>query len=288
MNGRSFIKMHGLGNDFVVVDARTRPFVVDSGMAQAIADRRTGVGFDQLIIIEPSKKADVFMRIRNSDGGEVEACGNGARCVAALILEETEQSEITIETVAGILPAHRAKRGWYSVGMGVPKFAWQDVPVAREMDTLHLDLSLGPEDQTILTDPVGLSIGNPHAVFFVDDVAAIDIATFGPLLEQHPLFPERANIGVAEILDRERIRLRVWERGAGLTLACGSGACAAAVAAARREYTERTVRIVLDGGELAIEWREADGLVLMSGPVATSFTGELGADLIAGSAEAAE
>ena len=280
--------MHGLGNDFVVVDARTRPFVVDSGMAQAIADRRTGVGFDQLIIIEPSKKADVFMRIRNSDGGEVEACGNGARCLAALILEETEQSEITIETVAGILPAHRAKPGWYSVGMGVPKFAWHEVPLAREMDTLHLDLSAGPENQKILTDPVGLSIGNPHAVFFVDDVDAIDIATFGPLLEHHPLFPERANISVAQILDRERIRLRVWERGAGLTLACGSGACAAAVAAARREFTERTVRIVLDGGELAIEWREADGLVLMSGPVATSFTGELGADLIAGSAEAAE
>ena len=288
MNGRSFIKMHGLGNDFVVVDARTRPFVVDSGMAQAIADRRTGVGFDQLIIIEPSKKADVFMRIRNSDGGEVEACGNGARCVAALILEETGQRDITIETMAGILPAHRAERDWYSVGMGVPKFAWQDVPLAREMDTLHLDLSAGPENQKILTDPVGLSIGNPHAVFFVDDVAAIDLATFGPVLEHHPLFPERANIGVAQILDRERIRLRVWERGAGLTLACGSGACAAAVAAARREYTERTVRIVLDGGELAIEWREADGLVLMSGPVATSFTGELGSDLIAGSAEAAE
>jgi diaminopimelate epimerase len=227
------------------------------------------------------------MRIRNSDGGEVEACGNGARCVASLVLAEAGREEITIETLAGVLPARRVAADRYEVAMGVPRFEWQEIPLAKEMDTLNLDLSIGPASRPVLSDPVALSIGNPHAVFFVDDVATVDIATVGPMLEHHPLFPERANIGFAQILGPDRLRLRVWERGAGLTQACGSGACAAAVAAARRDYTGREVTLVLDGGELGIRWREADGEILMTGPVATAFTGELSADLVDSLAEAA-
>lgn len=275
MNGRPFIKMHGIGNDFVVVDARARPFVVNSGVARAIADRRTGVGCDQLIVIEPSERADAFMRIRNSDGGEVAACGNGARCVASLLLAESGAEEVRIETLAGILPARAAEGAWFSVGMGVPRFGWREVPLAREMDTLHMDLSIGPASQPVLSDPVGLSMGNPHAVFFVDDVAAVPIETLGPKLEHHPLFPERANIGVAQVRARDNIRLRVWERGAGLTLACGSGACAALVAAVRRGLTDRKAEIEVDGGLLLIEWAEADGHVLMTGPTAQVFSGTL-------------
>ncbi len=279
--------MHGIGNDFVVLDARARPLAIDADAARAIADRRTGVGCDQLIVVEPSEVADVFMRIRNSDGGEVEACGNGARCVASLVLAEAGREEITIETLAGVLPARRVAADRYEVAMGVPRFEWQEIPLAKEMDTLNLDLSIGPASRPVLSDPVALSIGNPHAVFFVDDVATVDIATVGPMLEHHPLFPERANIGFAQILGPDRLRLRVWERGAGLTQACGSGACAAAVAAARRDYTGREVTLVLDGGELGIRWREADGEILMTGPVATAFTGELSADLVDSLAEAA-
>jgi len=287
MDGRPFIKMHGLGNDFVVVDARAQPFGVNAEAARAIANRRTGVGCDQLIIIEPSTRADAFMRIRNSDGGEVEACGNGARCVASLLLAETDATEIRIETLAGILPAQAIEGTCFSVGMGVPRFGWRDVPLAREMDTLHMDLSIGPASQPVLSDPVGLSMGNPHAVFFVADVANVDVVTVGPMLEHHPLFPERANIGIAQVIDRGQIRLRVWERGAGLTQACGSGACAAAVAAARRGLVERQVSMLMDGGELRVNWRDTDDMVLMSGPVATSFTGLLAPRLFAGSAEQA-
>jgi diaminopimelate epimerase len=287
MDGRAFIKMHGIGNDFVVVDARAEPFCPDAAATRAIADRRTGVGFDQLIVIEPSAKADVFMRIRNSDGGEVAACGNGARCVASLLLAETGRDRIDIETLAGILPARRAAGAWFAVGMGMPRFDWRDVPLAQPMDTLHVRLAIGPASQPVLSDPVALSIGNPHAVFFVPDVAAVDIVTVGPMLEHHPLFPERANIGVAQVLGPDRLRLRVWERGAGLTQACGSGACAAAVAAIRRGLTGRRVRLAMDGGELEVHWREDDGMVEMSGPVAISFTGVLASELTAARAERA-
>ena len=193
MSPRSFIKMHGLGNDFVVVDARERPFVPDLDAARRIADRRTGVGCDQLIVVEPSGEADVFMRIRNSDGGEVEACGNGARCVAALVMADLGRDEIRIETLAGILVARAAGPGAISVAMGVPGLEWTEVPLAREMDTLHLELSLRQANQPVLADPVALSIGNPHAVFFVDDVDAIDLANLGPMGEHHPLFLQIQN-----------------------------------------------------------------------------------------------
>jgi len=264
-----FVKMHGLGNDFVVLDARAGALELNVAQAQAIADRRLGVGCDQLIVLEPSERGDVFMRIRNPDGGEAEACGNATRCVASQLMSETGTDRIVVETVAGLLEATDAGNGLYSVDMGKAYLDWQGIPLAGEMDTLHLDLAVGP-----LSDPVAVNIGNPHAVFFVDDVAAVDLETVGPLVEHHGLFPERANVSVAQIMSRGAIRMRVWERTAGITLACGSAACAVMVAAARRDLTERSADITLDGGTLNMAWRE-DGHVMMTGPVATSFAGHL-------------
>jgi diaminopimelate epimerase len=266
-----FLKMHGCGNDFVVLDERAGALGLTARRAVAIADRRTGIGCDQLISIEPppGPDADAFMRIRNPDGTEAEACGNATRCVAALLATETGRSALTIRTVAGDLPAEVLTDGRVRVAMGHARLDWPDIPLARLMDTLHLDLKAGP-----LADPAGASMGNPHATFFVADVDTIPIAELGPRLEHDPLFPARANIGIAQVLACDRIRLRVWERGAGITLACGSGACAALVNAHRRGLAGRRATLVMDGGELEIEWRQ-DGQVLMTGPVATSFTGEI-------------
>ncbi len=264
-----FTKMHGLGNDFVVVDARGRPFDLDQDQTRAIADRRLGVGCDQLLVVEPAKngKADVFMRILNADGGEAEACGNGMRCVAHLVMAETGRAEANIETKAGLLTAMTTGDGNIAVDMGPVALDWRDIPLAQEADTLHLGLKAGP-----LRDPVAVNVGNPHAVFFVDDVEGVPLEEIGPGIETDALFPERTNVGAAQILDDGNIRLRVWERGAGVTRACGSGACAALVAAHRRELTGRSAEVHLDGGRLAIEWRD-DNHVVMTGPVATSFTG---------------
>jgi len=275
MSGRPFIKMHGLGNDFVVVDARAEPFPLTDALAKAIADRREGVGCDQLLILEPptNGSADVFLRIRNHDGGEVGACGNGTRCVASLVMGELGREAIVIETAAGLLRARKAPGaagpGQVTVDMGEARLGWQDIPLAEERDTLHMGVSNGE-----LADPVGVNMGNPHAVFFVGDVERLPLEELGPALEHHALFPERANIGAAQLIGKDRLRLRVWERGAGLTRACGSGACAAAVAAARRGLTGRRVEVVLDGGSLTLEWLE-NGHVEMTGPVATAFHGEL-------------
>ncbi|MFO1113764.1 MAG: diaminopimelate epimerase [Rhodospirillales bacterium] len=271
MGARSFVKMHGLGNDFVVVDARLNPFVPDAAGVRAVADRRTGVGCDQLIVVEPPRNplADAFMRIRNADGGEVAACGNATRCVAALLMREKGGIHAIVETEAGLLDAEATADGLVGVDMGPVSFDWRDIPLAEAADTLHLPLQVGP-----LSDGVGVSVGNPHAVFFAADAGTVALDRFGPLVERHPLFPERTNVGVAEVLGRGRLRLRVWERGAGLTRACGTGACAAAVAAARRGLTDRTVAVDLDGGTLRIEWLRDDH-VLMTGPVATAFTGVL-------------
>jgi len=271
MRGTPFIKMHGLGNDFVVLDARQRALPVDAAAARAIADRHRGVGCDQLVLLEPAKSpnAALFMRIRNADGSEVEACGNATRCVADLVMRETGKQSVTIETAAGLLEARAEPDKNVSVDMGKAQLGWRDIPLAREIDTLHVPLRLGP-----LGDAVCTGMGNPHATFFVPDAEAVDLAALGPKLEHDPLFPERANIGIAQILAPARLRLRVWERGAGITPACGTGACAALVAAARRGLTGRVAEIVADGGTLAIEWR-ADGHVVMSGPVAVSFHGTL-------------
>ena len=276
MQERAFIKMHGLGNDFVVIDARTEPFALGDPEARAIADRRSGVGCDQLIVMEPPVQdgADVFMRIRNADGGEVEACGNATRCVAALIMAERGAETCTVETSAGLLAARSLGPARVAVDMGQARLGWREIPLAHEMDTLHLALSAGG-----LADPVAVNIGNPHAVFFVEDAEAVDLARLGPQLEHDSLFPQRANIGVVQVSGTDRLRVRVWERGVGLTRACGTGACAAAVAAHRRGLTGREVEVTLDGGPLALEWR-ADGHVVMIGPVATSFRGVLNGTLL--------
>jgi diaminopimelate epimerase len=267
-----FVKMHGCGNDFVVFDARVRALDITPGRAAAIADRRTGVGCDQLIVLEAApagSDADAFMRIRNPDGSEAGACGNATRCVADLLARETGRLTQVIRTTSGDLDAELQPDGAVCVDMGKARLDWSEIPLARVMDTLHLDLALGP-----FADPAAASMGNPHATFFVADLTGLPIAEFGPRLEHDSLFPERANIGFAQILASDRIRLRVWERGAGLTLACGSGACAALVNAHRRGLTGRSATLVVDGGELRIEWR-GDGHVLMTGSVATSFTGDI-------------
>jgi diaminopimelate epimerase len=269
MSTTAFVKMHGLGNDFVVIDARRDAFSLDRTRAHAIADRKTGIGCDQLIVIEKPQRAgaDVFMRIHNADGGEVEACGNATRCIATLIMAETGGDRVVVETNAGLLEARPESGGRVSVDMGPARLDWREIPLASAQDTLHVDLALGS-----LADPVCTNMGNPHATFFVADAMSIDLASLGPLLEHHKIFPERANIGVAQVLSPERLRLRVWERGVGITRACGTGACAALVAASRRGLVGRRAEIVLDGGALTIEWR-GDGHVIMTGPVATSFNG---------------
>ena len=273
-----FLKMHGLGNDFVVLDDRQGASTIDAAGARALADRRTGIGCDQVILLEPPHHPDaqVLMRIRNPDGSEAETCGNAARCVADLLRREAGGAKVRIETVAGLLEAEAMPDGLIAVDMGPARTGWREIPLGRVMDTDRVELALGP-----LAAPVCTNIGNPHATFFVDDVEAVDLAALGPVLEHDPLFPERANIGVAAVRDRRNIRLRVWERGAGITRACGSGACAALVAAHRRGLAGRRAAVELDGGILDIAWRK-DGHVIMTGPVALSFEGEFDASLLRG------
>ncbi len=271
MNDRPFVKMHGLGNDFVVIDARRQPLMVSAAGVRALADRRTGIGFDQLITIEPPRNgaADAFMRIRNADGGEVEACGNAARCVALRLMADGGTMSVTLETVAGLLRAEAVADGRVAVDMGPAAEDWRDIPLAEPVDTAHLPIAIGD-----FVDGVAVGIGNPHAVFFVDDVAAVDLERLGPTIEHHPLFPRRTNVEAVQVLADDHLRLRVWERGVGITRACGTGACAAAVAAHRRGRAGRAVTVTLDGGDLAITWR-TDGHVVMAGPAATSFAGTL-------------
>jgi diaminopimelate epimerase len=280
MNRVPFTKMHGLGNDFVVIDARASDLKLTDDQVRKVADRHIGVGCDQLIVIERSgsKLADAFMRILNADGSEVGACGNATRCVAAVLMDEKQAQHAIVETAAGLLDAENVPNGGarlIGVDMGEAHLDWREIPLAQACDTLHVPLSVGP-----LSDPVCTNMGNPHATFFVPDADAIDLKTLGPQLEHHKIFPERANIGIVQILSPEKLRLRVWERGTGITLACGSGACAAAVAAARRGLTGRKVEVVLDGGSLFIEWM-ADNHVKMTGPIATSFAGTLDRSLLA-------
>ena len=277
-----FLKMHGLGNDFVVLDARQAALDLTPQRRRAIADRRLGVGCDQLIVLEPptDREADVFMRIYNPDGGEAGACGNATRCVASVVMDERKTDHVTVQTISGMLDSQKTGMGGnglpvISVDMGPALLDWRDIPVREACDTNHLPVGLGP-----LQDPVGTSMGNPHATFFVDDAAAIPLGELGPQLEHDRFFPERANIGVAQLLGEGRLRLRVWERGAGLTLACGSGACAAVVAASRRGLVQRMAEVVLEGGTLTIEWLR-DGHVLMTGDIALAFKGELDQSLLA-------
>ncbi len=271
--GRPFLKMNGLGNDFVVVETRERPFAPTAAEVRAIADRAAGIGCDQLIVVEPAEGADARVRFWNADGEEVGACGNGTRCVGWLLMQSSGADEAVIETLAGRLVATRAGERLVSVDMGKPGLDWREIPLTEAHDTRALEVALYPH-ASLMAPPGCVSMGNPHVVFFVPEVAQAPVETAGPAIERHPLFPQGVNVGFAEIEARDRIRLRVWERGAGLTQACGTGACAALVAAARRDLTDRRATLVLDGGELTIEWR-ADDHVIMTGPAAIDFTGEL-------------
>ncbi|HVZ30733.1 MAG TPA: diaminopimelate epimerase [Asticcacaulis sp.] len=275
---RPFLKMNGLGNDFAVVDARQNAFAPAPDQIRAWADRAQGVGFDQLIAIEDSADGDAFMRVWNADGGSVETCGNALRCVAWVLNPDADDRTLKIDTLSGLTKARvikaDTKTGTASVDMGKPRLNWQEIPLAEEMDTLRLELQVGPIDNPLYHTPCAVSMGNPHVVFFVDDVEKVDVAATGSLIENHPLFPEGVNVEFVQVLDRRTLRMRVWERGAGITKACGTGACATLVAAVRRGLSERSATVIMDGGPLHIAWTDNDHVV-MTGPVELEFSGEL-------------
>jgi diaminopimelate epimerase len=271
--GLPFRKMNGLGNDFVIVDLRGRNAHMTSEAARAVADRKTGIGCDQVITIED--RGGTFMGVWNADGSEAGQCGNAARCVGWLLLEEKRLAEVRLKTLSGPLSVRRAGEMRVAVDMGEPRLNWRDIPLSEQMDdTRFVDVKLGPIDKPVLWGPSAVNMGNPHCIFFVEDAEAQALDRFGPLVENHPLFPERTNVGVAEVRGEHSIRLRVWERGAGITKACGTAACAAVVAAHRRRLTAKKATVLLDGGPLAIEWGE-DNHVRMTGPIAVEFEGTL-------------
>ena len=274
---QSFVKMNGIGNEIVVVDLRLNAAAIAPEEARAAAKAEGGAPYDQLMALYPPRTpgTDAFIRIYNNDGSESGACGNGIRCVADLIAKESGKSALTFETTAGILNCWKGTDGMFTVDMGPPRFKWNEIPLAEEFrDTRAIELQIGPIEKPVLHSPSVVNMGNPHAIFWVDDVGAYNLHKFGPLLENHPIFPERANITLAQILSRDHIVIRTWERGAGLTKACGSAACAAAVAAARLKRTERKVKVTLPGGNLTIDWRKSDDHVLMTGPVEFEFAGK--------------
>lgn len=272
----AFVKMNGIGNEIVVVDLRDSSGKVTADDARAVASEQ-GAPFDQMMVLYKPRLqgTQAFIRIFNNDGSEAGACGNGMRCVVRREFEASGLDKATFETAAGLINCWRGpEAGTYTVDMGAPRFGWQDIPLAEEFrDTRYIELQIGPVDAPILHSPSAVSMGNPHAIFWVDDVNAYDLGRFGPLLENHPIFPERANITLAHIVSRDHIVMRTWERGAGLTKACGSAACATAVAAARLRRTERKVKMTLPGGDLMIEWRESDDHVLMTGTADFEFEG---------------
>jgi diaminopimelate epimerase len=273
LGNRLFTKMNGLGNEIVVVDMRERPAAIAAAEARAAA---ASVAFDQMMALYPPRTpgTDAYVRIFNNDGSESGACGNGMRCIAALVRAETGKDSVSFETSAGLSLCSKAGPELYTVDIGKPRTRWDEIPLAEPFaDTRAIELQIGPIDAPVLHSPSVVNVGNPHAIFWVDDVAAHDLGAIGPLLENHPIFPERANISLAAVASREHIFVRTWERGAGLTRACGSAACAAAVCAARTGRTGRAVRVTLPGGDLEIAWRESDDHVLMTGPVELEFTG---------------
>jgi diaminopimelate epimerase len=273
---RPFVKMNGAGNDFVVVNALDRPFTPTTEQVRALGDRDSGEGFDQLIAIEPSETGDAFMRVWNNDGSTVETCGNALRCVGWMLMQASGADRVTIDTAGGPTVAMRAGDLRITVDMGAPRLDWTQIPLAEEMDTRGIELQIGPIDAPVLHTPGAVSMGNPHVVFFVDHTPDdAFVRGSGSLIEHHPLFPEAVNVGFAHVEARDRIRFRVWERGAGLTKACGTGACAALVATARRGLTDRRATVVMDGGEVVIDWDEATDHVFMTGPVEVERTGGL-------------
>lgn len=271
MNKTPFLKMHGTGNDFVLLDARDQSLTLSSETVKRLADRHFGIGCDQLLLLEKSSSADAKMRIFNADGSEISTCGNATRCVADFLMGESGKPEASIETAAGIRTGSRAPQGGITVNMGAPKFDWQQIPLSESRNTLHLGLAEG-----LLMDPAAVNMGNPHAVFFVRDLYHIKMGEWGAKLEHNPLFPERANISAVQVLSPSHIKMVVWERGAGLTMACGSAACAAVVAGVQREVLDRNVQVDLPGGTLHVQWQGGEtGDVLMTGPVAYVFNGEI-------------
>lgn len=269
---KSFIKMHGLGNDFVIFDGRDGNFKLAHDQIRMIADRRWGIGCDQLIVMEPAKdaSADVFMRIYNIDASEAEGCGNATRCVARLMMDETGKDKMVIQTVAGLLVAEAAGGRGITVDMGEIRTGWQQIPLVRDVDTLNV-----PVEQFGYRNPVAINIGNPHAVFFVENADAVALAEVGPHIETDPMFPAKVNVEFAHILSRHEIRMRVWERGSGITQACGTAACATVAAAVRRGLADRQATVKLDGGDLHFVWRESDNHMLMTGITAEVFRGEI-------------
>jgi diaminopimelate epimerase len=269
----SFVKMQGLGNDFAIFDGRTSRLEIPAEKIRALGDRRLGIGFDQMVIIDPAKSAesDAFLRIYNADGSEVGACGNATRCIVALLARELGRPAVTIETKAARIEG-LVREDRVVVDMGKVHLEWKDIPLSREEDTLSLSIEKG-----VLRHPVAVNVGNPHAVFFLqnNDLDRVPLDKLGPEVENHPLFPEKVNVEVAHVLDATRIRMRVWERGAGLTRACGTGACAVAVAGVRRGLSQRRVTVMQEGGDLDIEWRESDSHILMTGAVAEVYRGEI-------------
>ena len=273
---RPYIRMNGAGNAFIVVQAFEEGFHPSEDQVRALADPAAGLGgFDQLIGVEPSETADAFMRVWNADGSMVETCGNALRCVGWLLLEATDKEEVVIDTLGGPTTARRAGDHQVTVDMGAPRLDWTEVPLAEEMDTRGIELQVGPIDAPLLHTPGAVSMGNPHVVFFTDQQDDAFVRGSGSLVEHHPLFPEGVNVGFARVIDRDHIRLRVWERGAGLTLACGTGACAARSPPGRRGLTDRRANVIVDGGTLVIDWDEASGHVFMTGPVEIEGTGLL-------------
>ncbi len=270
-----FLKMNGLGNDFIIIDNRTLQLSFAVKQVRELANRQTGIGCDQLIVLEVSKRADIFMRIYNSQGGEVDACGNATRCVGYLLQAELGRPGSVIETNAGLLGATVRDGGDVSVDMGVPRLGWEQIPLSEEFyDTSRIELQLGPIDNPVLHSPCVVNVGNPHCIFWVEDLDAHDLATLGPFLENHFLFPEQANITLAKVESEEEVTIRVWERGAGLTKACGTAACATVVCAVRRKLTNRAIAVNLPGGALAMEWRQSDDHIMMTGAIELEYAGE--------------
>jgi diaminopimelate epimerase len=283
LENRPFVKMNGLGNEILVLDLRKDPVAVKPDEARALA-RKDVLPYDQIMALYPAKTpgTDAFVRIYNNDGSESGACGNGMRCIAEVVANESGKRVVNFETSAGLSSCKiEEKPHTVTVDMGVPRFGWQEIPLAEEFrDTRHIELQIGPIDAPVLHSPSAVNVGNPHAIFWVDDVDAYDLARLGPLLENHPVFPERANISLCKVAARDHLIVRTWERGAGLTRACGSAACAAAVAAVRLKLADRRVRVTLPGGDLFVEWRERDDHILMTGPVETEFSGKLEAAML--------
>ncbi len=270
----AFRKMNGLGNDFVVIDARTRSISISDEQARAIANRKTGIGCDQLIVMENSSLADVKMRIWNAEGGEVESCGNASRCIADIVMDEKGEDSATIYTKGGFLVGTRVGKLQVSIDMGKPKFNWDQIPLSEKFaDTRHIELQVGPIDAPLIHSPSVVNVGNPHCIFWVKDLDVVKLDRVGPMLEYHPLFPERANIEMAKVVARDHVVVNVWERGVGLTKACGTAACAVMAAGFRIKIIDRAARVTLPGGDLMMSINEETEHVIMTGPLEYEYEG---------------